>query len=315
MTDPAQDPTASVADDFARLLPPFAMLRAFEVVGRVGGIRRAAAVLGLDHTVVSRHMRSLEARLGLTLFAREGARLRLTVEGAAYHARISPAIHELALATQAARGRGATRDLCLWSVPGFAAQWLSAQIADFERENGAHVELRPTDRRADLAHFEADIDIRFYGDDWGAPADTPGTLACELARPPLMIVASPDLAARLTLGGVEDLLAAPLLHEEDQQQWLAWLRGNGCAASAPLGGPLLWHAHLAVAAARGGRGLALANRFLVGGDLASGALVEVAVPGCSQVTVGSYRFVTRAERWHTAPIAALRAFLLARAGG
>jgi len=30
-------------------LPPYAVLRAFEAVGRLGGIRRAALALGLDH--------------------------------------------------------------------------------------------------------------------------------------------------------------------------------------------------------------------------------------------------------------------------
>jgi len=70
-----------------------------------------------------------------------------------------------------------------------------------------------------------------------------------------------------------------------------------------------------VAAARAGRGFALGNRFLVAQDLASGALVEVRVPGCHAVRVGSYRFVTRADRWDEPAIAQLRTFLVARAAG
>lgn len=50
-----------------KALPPFAALRAFEMVGRVGGIRRAASLLAIDHTVVSRHVRALEEWVGVPL--------------------------------------------------------------------------------------------------------------------------------------------------------------------------------------------------------------------------------------------------------
>jgi DNA-binding transcriptional LysR family regulator len=136
----------------------------------------------------------------------------------------------------------------------------------------------------------------------------------QLARPPLMIVASPALARTLNLTCVTDLLSAPLLHEEHHEQWRAWLALNGVPlAGQALGGPLLWHAHLAIAAARQGRGLALANRFLVGRDLASGALVELPVPGTRTVAIGSYWFVARADRWSSPAIARLRMFLRQRA--
>ena len=297
-------------------LPPFAALRAFEVLGRVGGIRRAGQELGLDHTVVSRHVRALEDWLGVPLVDRGGGRVALTEAGRAYHARISAAIHDLAAATRDAMATGTSDAVRLWAVPGLATQWLSDQLADFERSDpGFAVELRPTDACANLAQFQADADIRFYGDDWPPRPGGPGLQTLELARPPLMIVASPQLAASLDLTCAADLLSAPLLHEEHHEQWRAWLAHNGVTpAGHMLGGPLLWHAHLAVAAARQGRGLALANRFLVERDLASGALVAVAVPGTQTVAIGSYWFVARADRWSSPAIARLRTFLRQRAG-
>jgi len=51
-----------------RGIPPFASLKAFESVGRAGGVRKAALELGIDHAVVSRHLRALEAWLGQPLF-------------------------------------------------------------------------------------------------------------------------------------------------------------------------------------------------------------------------------------------------------
>src|SRR6185312_15265959 len=66
-------------------LPSFAQLRAFEAVGRLLGIRKAAAALQLHHAVVSRHLRSIEDWAGVRLFKRTGLRLELTIEGQRFH--------------------------------------------------------------------------------------------------------------------------------------------------------------------------------------------------------------------------------------
>jgi LysR family glycine cleavage system transcriptional activator len=138
----------------------------------------------------------------------------------------------------------------------------------------------------------------------------------ELARPPIMIVTSPELAARLApMQGPQDLLQAPLLHEEHVEQWRAWLQLNGVDTKGKLNGPLLWHAHLAIAAARQGRGLALASHYLVARDLARGDLVELAVPQTRPVAIGSYYMVARADRWNNPSLAQLRQFLTRRAMG
>ncbi len=295
-----------------KAIPPFAALRACVVGGRVGGVRRAAALLRLDHTVVSRHLKALEEWLGVILVDRQGGRVTLTEAGQAYHARVSAAMLDVVSATREIMAQGQIHDLRLWCVPGFATQWLSAQIAAFEQTGpGFQVELRPTDRPANLIQFEADVDIRYYGDGWLPQPGGPGLHTLVLARPPLLVVASPAVAQAMAgIGGVDDLLAAPLLHEEHHEQWRFWLRGNGLdVGRQPLPGALLWHAHLALAAARAGRGLALANRYLVAGDLASGALVELAVPGAQAVAIGSYCMVTRADRANHPAIAQLRRFL------
>ncbi|MEO8314678.1 MAG: LysR family transcriptional regulator, partial [Pseudomonadota bacterium] len=79
--------------------PPFSALRAFEAVGRLGGIRRAATDLGLDHAVVSRHLRSLEDWAGIALVNRQRTGRLLTVEGELYHRRISAALEEISQAS------------------------------------------------------------------------------------------------------------------------------------------------------------------------------------------------------------------------
>ena len=298
-----------------KAIPPFAALRAFVAVGREGGIRKAAHALGLDHAVVSRHVRALEDWLGTPLFRRSGNQLLFTEVGAAYHARIFGAFQELASATVEVMEHEEQRNLQLWCVPGFATQWLAGQLAEFERLYPKYqIELRPTDSRADLAAREAEIDIRFYGDNWLPSPGGPGLEFVELARPDLMAVASPEMACRLSgTGSVANILDAVLLHEEHDEQWREWLQRNGLKVGAPLPGPRLWHAHLAIAAARLGRGVALANRFLVSNDLARGELVEVNFPDAHRVVMGAYAFVARKDRWSTPAIADLRCFLQEKA--
>ena len=297
-----------------KYLPPFAALRAFEAVGRTGGIRKGAAALGLDHAVVSRHLRQLEDFLQASLFNRSRGMLTLTEQGLAYYRRVSDALVEIAAATAHIRKVDNQAPLRVWCVPGFASQWLSDQLAEFERlHSDILIELRPTDYAADLRMFQADVDIRYYGDDWPPHPGGENLRCLELVRPEIMAVASPELAESLShLPDVSHLLHAPLLHEEHYEQWRAWFTRNGIDHVDDLGGQLLWHAHLAIAAARQGRGVALANSFLVAKDLASGALREVVPPNSRRVVIGGYYFVTRDDRWMAPPIVKFRRFIQAR---
>jgi DNA-binding transcriptional LysR family regulator len=207
--------------------------------------------------------------------------------------------------------QGQIHDLRLWCVPGFATQWLSAQIAAFEQTApGFQVELRPTDRPANLIRFEADVDIRYYGDAWLPQPGGPGLHTLVLARPPLLVVASPAVAAGMAgIGGVADLLARRCCTRSTTNSG-----ATGCAAMAAIRGwAFAWRALVARAPGPGGGArwawLALANRYLVADDLASGALVELSVPGAQPVAIGSYCMVTRADRANNPAIAQLRHFL------
>jgi len=298
----------------ARSIPAFAAIRAFEAVGRLGGIRAAAAALNIDHSVISRHLRHLEDFLGVALVQRDGSHLHLTEAGARYHGRVSALLAELALATAEVRGAGPTTAILVWCVPGFAAQWVADRLARFEQLwPQFNLELRPTDVRANLLGHEADVDIRYYLDDWPPSPGGRGLRHIELVRPPIMIVASPSVAASLAGKTIEDLPDQVLLHEEHDYQWRAWFMKNGLKRPMPakLPGPLLWHAHLAIAAARNNRGLALASSFLVDADLKAGTLVEVKVPDTRPVVMGGYAFVTREDRWTEQTVLQFRRYLQA----
>lgn len=290
-------------------LPSFASLRAFEAVFRHGGIRKGAEQLNLNHAVVSRHIRLLEEWSGVALVVRGGNRLFLTEEGTKYHARISAAVAEMVLATDDLVERRDSKPLRLWCVPGFATQWLARHLTEFERTHpDCKIELKPTDAQANLLVHEADADIRLFFDSMTSLPR--GLRAFELARPELLPLASPKLAVRLEMHTQPgSCLQWPFLHDADDSEWRAWLHKNGHAVPDILPGSLYWHSHLTIAAAREGRGVVIASKFLVDGDLKEGSLVKIELPDARPVILGSYFLVAREDRWSNPTLIRLRSFL------
>ncbi|HUD50876.1 LysR substrate-binding domain-containing protein [Parvibaculum sp.] len=313
----AEDPPAHDGHDASlpprNAIPPFAALRAFDAVARLGGVRKAAEMLSLDHAVVSRHLRAIEAWTGTTLIERTRTGVLLTEDGLRYHKRIAVAIDTIASATIDLMKRSDNNRLHTWAMPGFAFHWLMGRLSVFEASNpGLDIELRPTDMCPDFARHEADVDIRFanaYGPPLSLP---PGVRSVEIARMPTVPLASPDYVARSPdIERPEDLLGHALLHEESYDGWSAWLSDHGVTNQEALSGPRLWHGHLTLDAARRGRGIALGNHLIAADDIAAGRLVEVGAGLFEHIPLGAYLFVARADRWNAPQIARFRHWLLA----
>ena len=297
--------------------PPFTALRAFAAIGDFGGIRKAAAMLELDHAAVSRHLRSLELWAGVPLVER-GANGggRLTPEGAKFHARITASLNEIAAAAVDLLHGPADRPLQISCIPGLASNWLLARLAGF-RDSHPEIQLvlRPADAAPDFTRRDIDADIRYVIE--AAPEKPPAgdVESVQLARPPVLAVASPGRLEALGLVDKPvDLLAAPLLHEENARQWTAWFQANAVTLERELSGHMLWHAHLAVDAARRGEGVALANALLVEDDFKAGRLIDVgAQVGAKPIVMGSYVFSARRDRWRTPALMAFRRWLVREA--
>lgn len=284
-------------------LPPLIALRAFESVGRTGSIRAAGEELSVSHTVISRHIKNLEARLGVMLLAPNGRGLSLTAAGRRYHAQISEAFHQIGKATLALHGN-AKRTLDIWCIPGLAYRWLLPLFPELQA-NLPNVEilLQPTLSRPDLLRGKADIEIAYLR----SPESQTGIQFDVLAEPRAFPVAHPAMCARhRPVRCVEDILELPLLHEESFDQWVDWFQAVGLTELPPLNGPRLWHAHLTLEAARLGQGVAIANELLVKKDVADGSLIEV-FP--SEVRLGAYYFVAAESRWSEPGIVAVREYL------
>lgn len=292
-------------------LPPFAALRAFEAVGRLNGFRKAAAALNISHAIVSRHVSSLEQHLGAALIDRKTA--ELTAVGKDYHARISDAIAEMELATYAVRTaqRG---QLTIWCSAGFALQWLTRRLPSFSaRSDGVMVDLRSTDIEPSLVRGEADGDIRYQPDHLSRDTLS-GHRVMELARPPVYPVASPQLLAGLgyAIREATDLQRCPLIEEGSDAEWTNWFSAQS-ATPVQRAAPVARYgqAHLTVAAARAGQGIALSNDFLIAEDLAEGRLVRVTpMEGLfRETTLGTYVFRATQARWHEPALIRFRTWL------
>lgn len=293
--------------------PPFAALRAFEAVGRLSGIRRAAQALELDHAVVSRHVRALEEWIGVRLIDRLQGGALLTEEGSRYHARIAMAFAEITDATDELMRSGGVRKLSIWCAPGFASEWMMARLGVFQAEHpDIDLELHPTGSMPDFGRYEADADIHFHYGASESAGIAQGVRRFEIASPPWLAVASPARAAILgATNEPADLLRAPLLHEENDRDWRTWFSCHGVKVSSPLPGPRLWQAQLTLDAARRGQGVALSTPLLLGNDLAEGRLVVLAgeAHATTPVVLGSYMFSARADRWHSSTISRFRRWL------
>lgn len=138
-------------------------LRVFLACARAGSLRRASEALGVNHATVNRALSGLEARLGTRLFDRSVGGLVLTQPGEQLVA------HAEAMERQAAEiGRKLTgidarpSGLVRVALPLAMSQgFLAPILASFSRAfPEIEVEVRASNRIADLSRQEADVSIR-----------------------------------------------------------------------------------------------------------------------------------------------------------
>jgi len=132
---------------------PIGGLGIFLAVAEHGSLRRAAAALGVRPPTISYRLKALEDQLGATLLARTTRSVRLTEAGRALLMRAQPAMSELRLALEDARGAaGAGRGTLRITLPFVAYQLaIARKLAAFQRQH-PEIEL-------ELSLNEAFVDI------------------------------------------------------------------------------------------------------------------------------------------------------------
>lgn len=287
----------------AAQMPPLIMLRAFEATGRTGSMRKAADNIGVSHTVVSRHVRNLEAWMGCKLVQSGPRGAVLTDEGASLFASVTQAFQLIANAASDLRPRHRNRGIRIWCVPGLASRWLAPRISRLEELfPGANVMVRSTTELPDFSRSQADLAIGF-GDFDDLPA-----AAVPLLRPRMFPVVSANwIADRGVPDSPERLPRLPLIHEESHRQWRNWFEAAGIAAGT-LGGPRLGDANLGLDAAMSGQGIALASRILTRRELDAANLTELFD---TDIRLGGYYLVVAPARRSDPAIVRLRDWIQA----
>lgn len=289
-----------------RNLPPLQTLRAFEASGRLLSMSGAAAELHLTHGAISRHVKTLEADLGVRLFRRLTRRIELTDEGARLLVTVTRVLGDLAQEAERLRGGGPDRRLTISTGISFAAKWLEPRL---HRLKALHPEfdihLDVTDSLVELGGGKAHAAIRYGGGRYR------GVTAERVMEETVTPVCSPDYLRRM--GGAaapRDIARFTLLHEDrmlpDWQQWLAFSGLGGI--SAPRG-PAYSHASMIIEAVMRGEGAALGRSVLTKQDIAAGRLVML-FPQLQMKAAAGYDLVYAPGDRDTPKLQALRAWLV-----
>lgn len=304
----AARPRGAKSDDtlaplsFSGRIPPLNMLRAFEAVSRLGTMRSAALDLGITHTVISRHVGHLESWLGIKLVVAGPRGVKLTQEGDLYSHRIKAAFALIADATSDLRPQLHGRLLRIWCVSGLATYWLTPRIGELQQLfPDVEILLRPFERAPGFDESNADVMIGY-----SSPDQLPAN-ATALATPRTFPVASRKwVDAHGSIASLADLANRPLIHEVSRQQWADWFGFAGITLVAPLTGPSLWDAGLAIDAALSGQGVTLASRLNVGHFIDDGTLVELFQ---TNIRLGTYYLVAAPRQARSATIRRLTVWL------
>jgi LysR family transcriptional regulator, glycine cleavage system transcriptional activator len=287
-----------------RRLPPLNALRAFEAAARHDSFTGAASELRVSHAAISRHVRALEARLGVTLFRKAARGVQLTEEGRRYLQAVSDAFDSIAAATETL-ARTSQVEIRVSVEPSFAAKWLIARLGRFREAHPDYdVVLEASPRLVDLERDEADLAIRYGRGGW------PGVREELIAPSQLYPVGSPRLIGRRKPRQPEEIAQFTLLHEDGGGLWRRWFEAAGAPDIDVTRGPRFLEAALAIDAAVAGQGVALAEAALIAGELAARRLIKLSEVG---LVDGAFYLLSLEAVARRRPIAAFRAWLLAEA--
>ena len=261
-------------------LPNLNGLRAFECAARHLNFRFAAEELNLTQGAVAQQVRNLEASLGQKLFVRKARGLELTEKGTAYFTEIHAALTRIAQAT--AQLAPQSRSVVLSVPPSFASMWLMPRLAEFEALH-PDIELQVIASEG-LSNFDTDgVDLVVRQ---ASPPFAANLKSVLLAPLDLVAVASPAyLETAPPTQTLEDFRAHRLL-ENSHRHWRQWLGSDEDTGKAARISRFNQTA-LSIAAARAGRGVAIAPEALIEPDIEAGELMVVWRDG-AETEIGFY---------------------------
>lgn len=256
-------------------LPPLHALRAFETAARLGSFTRAAAELSVTQGAVSRQIRNLEQRLGVTLFVRGDRGVGLTPIGERYFDTVNASLLQLARGTaEVALGHGGG-PITVGATNAVASLWLMPRLTGFRRaEPELEIRVLASDEGFERMSGDVDLLIEYTRQQPG------GELVTPLFAEEVMPVCSPEyLRGREPPRRPADLPGETLLVlDDDHPDWMGWgewLRRFGIEMGAPRRTVRVNSYPALLQSALAGQGIALGWRHLVDDFLGAGTLVSL----------------------------------------
>ena len=288
-----------------RRMPPLNALKAFEAAANLGSFTRAAEQLNVTQGAVSRQVRLLESQIGEALLIRHHHHMELTDAGRTLLRAVRQSFDRIESATLGIARKQHLGRLRINAPPTFARRWLLPRLGRWH-DHAPDTDVTLTSRTDDDLATSAALDgaIRFGNGEW------PELRCMRLMHEEHIAVCAPALAERHH--GHVDLRRVRLLHvlSDEWQRYMTWAHWLDAASVDGVdlrGGDEFDLLDLAIRAAIDGLGATIADRRMIGPELASGRLVQigdVAVQGHQ-----SYWLVSRPERADAAPLESFKRWL------
>ncbi|MFZ3083936.1 LysR family transcriptional regulator [Rhodoferax ferrireducens] len=276
----------------------FLEMQTFNAVVDAGSFVKAADALAMSKAAVSRYVVDMETRLGVRLLHRTTRRLSLTDEGQIFYVRSKELLAELAEAedeitsrSDAASGLLRINAPFTFGVLHLAPLWGAFRV----RHPNVKLDVTLADRLVDLVEEGYDVAIRI------ANLENSTLVSKRLATTRMVLCASPQY---LKLHGTPKHPGELADHAVISYSY--WSTKDEWPFKGPLG-PVSVKTNPCIhtnngdtcrAAALASQGIILQPSFLVGDDLASGALVEL-MPEFRSLELGIYAVYP--SRKHVSP--------------
>jgi LysR family transcriptional regulator, glycine cleavage system transcriptional activator len=248
-----------------RRLPPLDTLRVFEAAARLKSFKEAGDELNVTASAVSHRVAALEEELATPLFVRHTRRIEVTPQGERLAAGVRRGLAEIRRAVTSVDRREGT-NIRISGIPSHVTRWLAPRLHRF-RVAHPEIELHITADLAlvDLTQRTFDVALRFGNGVY------PGVRAEYLMDDAIFPVASPRYIAEagpiaqpadiLLLARILDVTAED---DESGTNWRTWFAHHRLPMDSVERGMQFNGAAIALEAAAGGLGIAIARRSLVG---------------------------------------------------
>ncbi len=245
---------------------PLHALRALEATVRLRSMTKAAHELGVSHGAISRHVRELERSYGTKLVQRMSKSSEPTPAGAEMAATLSDGFRLLNLAVS----RLSSGPLTLSCSATIMQYWLIPRLNDF-RSKYPDVQFRLNVNYGDIDFAADGISLAIRNTMYAPPSDV---VVHDMIGEEIGPVCSQDYLRRINLASMDSLKDAIILGTATRKDaWRQWLDAVGREDTVIDVDEEYEHFYLMLQAASFGAGVALAPKYLVEREVASGQLV------------------------------------------